>query len=194
MDGLCRWLELFEMPNRDALIRWIAEYQSTYGEELAFKKQFLELLEHPRAFLRDHLPGHITGSSWIVDRTGKFVLLTHHAKLNRWLQPGGHADGQEDVMAVAHREAYEETGLTSLEPAEPTIFDLDIHPIPARADFPEHLHYDIRFLFVANMDEAFTVTQESHDLAWILNEDIAAKSGNNISIMRMTEKAKRILG
>lgn len=182
-----------EMPYREALIRSITEYQSTYREELAFKKQFLELLGHPRAFFRDHLPGHITGSSWIVDRTGKFVLLTHHAKLNRWLQPGGHADGQEDVMAVAQREAYEETGLTSLEPAARTIFDLDIHPIPARGEFPEHLHYDIRYLFVANMHEAFTVTEESHDLAWIANEDVAEKSGNNISIMRMIEKAKRIL-
>ena len=180
------------MPYRTLLIQAIADYQSAYAEEHAFKKQFLELLEHPRAFFRDHLPGHITASSWIVDRSGRFVLLTHHAKLNRWLQPGGHADGQEDVMAVAQREAYEETGLTSLEPVMPAIFDLDIHPIPARNDFPEHLHYDVRYLFVANMDEAFTVTEESHDLAWIANDDVPMRSGNNISIVRMTEKAKRI--
>lgn len=182
------------MSYRDSLIRSIGDYQSAYAEELAFKKQFLELLEHPRAFFRDHLPGHITGSSWIVDSTGKYVLLTHHAKLNRWLQPGGHADGQEDVMAVAQREAYEETGLTSLEPVMQSIFDLDIHPIPARADFPAHLHYDIRFLFVANRDEAFTVTDESHDLAWIAYNDIPEKSGHNPSIMRMAEKGARALG
>lgn len=182
------------MPYRNSLIRAIGDYQSAYAEELAFRKQFLELIEHPRAFFRDHLPGHITGSSWIIDRTGKYALLTHHAKLNRWLQPGGHADGQEDVMAVAQREAYEETGLISLDPVMHTIFDLDIHPIPARGDFPAHLHYDIRFLFRANKDEAFTVSDESHDLAWIANEDIAEKSGNNISIIRMAEKAKRILG
>lgn len=177
------------MPHRNLLIRSIADFKSAYAEELAFRNQFLELLEHPRAFFRDHLPGHITASSLIVDRTGKYVLLTHHAKLNRWLQPGGHADGQEDVMAVAQREAYEETGLTSLHPVMPTIFDLDIHPIPARGDFPAHLHYDIRFLFAANMDEAFTVSEESHDLGWIAFDDIADKSGNNISIIRMAEKA-----
>ena len=182
------------MHHRSSLIRAIADHQSAYAEERDFKKQFLVLLEHPRAFFRDHLPGHITASSWVVDRTGKFVLLTHHAKLDRWLQPGGHADGQEDVMAVAQREAYEETGLTSLEPVMPAIFDLDIHPIPERAGFPAHLHYDVRFLFAANKDEAFTVTGESHDLAWIANEDIGEKSGNNPSMMRMTEKARAISG
>lgn len=179
------------MTYRNSLIRSIAEYQSAYAEELVFRKQFLALLEHSRAFYRDHLPGHITASSWIVDRTGQYALLTHHAKLNRWLQPGGHADGQEDVIAVAQREAYEETGLTSLTPVTTAIFDLDIHPIPERPDFPAHLHYDIRFLLKANRDEAFTVTEESHDLAWIDNGDIPHKTGNNLSILRMAEKVRR---
>ena len=102
------------MPYRQSLMRSIETYQSTSGDEVVFKNQFLELLKHPRAFFRDHLPGHITASSWIIDKDRKSVLLTHHAKLDRWLQPGGHADGQEDVLAVAQREAYEETGLTSL--------------------------------------------------------------------------------
>lgn len=182
------------MPYRNSLIRSLAEYQSAYSDELVFRKQFLALLEHPRAFHRDHLPGHITASSWIIDRTGQYTLLTHHAKLNRWLQPGGHADGQEDVMAVAQREAYEETGLTSLAPVTPAIFDIDIHSIPARPDFPEHLHYDIRFLLKANMEEAVTITEESHDLAWISNRDIPQKTGNNLSILRMAEKVMKLLG
>jgi len=181
------------MPYRSSLIRSLVEYQSLYAEELAFRKPFLVLLEHPRAFHRDHLPGHITASSWIIDRTGQYSLLTHHAKLNRWLQPGGHADGQEDVIAVAQREAYEETGLTSLSPVTEAIFDIDVHPIPARPDFPEHLHYDIRFLLKANMDEAFTITDESHDLAWIRNGDIPVKTGNNLSILRMAEKVTNFL-
>lgn len=177
------------MPYRNSLIRALTGYQSTYAEELVFRKQFLALLEHPRAFFRDHLPGHITASSWIVDSTGQYTLLTHHAKLNRWLQPGGHADGQEDVIAVAQREAYEETGLTSLTPVTTAIFDLDIHAIPERSDFPQHFHYDIRFLLKANMDEAFTITEESHDLAWTANSDITEKTGNNVSMLRMAAKA-----
>ena len=180
------------MPYRTSLISAISDYRTEYPEELRFKKEFLELLEHPRAFFRDHLPGHITGSAWIVDRSRQYALLTHHAKLSRWLQPGGHADGHEDVLAVSQREAYEETGLISLQPLATTIFDLDIHPIPEKPDFPAHLHYDIRFVFEANMDEAFTISGESHDLAWVANEELEAKTAGNISILRMAEKAKRL--
>ena len=178
------------MPYRKLLIQSIRAYHSGYPEELAFKKQFVELLEHPRAFFRDHLPGHITASSWIIDPSRKFSLLTHHAKLHRWLQPGGHADGQEDVLAVAQREAWEETGLTSLKVFGAGIFDLDIHPIPARPDFPEHLHYDIRFLLVASMQEPFTISAESKDLAWLSGPEIIQKTGSNHSILRMAEKVK----
>src|SRR5687768_14738782 len=99
------------MTDRQSLIASLTDYQTLYSEESAFREQFLELLQHPRCFHRDHLPGHITGSAWIIDDTGKFVLLTHHAKLNRWLQPGGHADGDENVVRVALRETEEETGL-----------------------------------------------------------------------------------
>ena len=176
------------MLYRNSLIQSINRYNPDSRDETSFKKQFLELLEQPRAFFRDHLPGHITASSWIIDRDCEYALLTHHAKLNRWLQPGGHADGQEDVLAVAQREAYEETGLTSLQVMLPEIFDLDIHLIPERKDFPEHYHYDVRFLFQANKEELFTISDESRDLAWVANNEVPRKTGNNVSILRMAQK------
>lgn len=185
-------IDISSMPHRDLLIQSIHQYQPDSRDEIAFRKRFLELLEHPRAFFRDNLPGHITASSWIVDKDRKFALLTHHAKLNRWLQPGGHADGQEDIVAVAQREAYEETGLTSLQLMLPEIFDLDIHPIPGRKDFPAHYHYDIRFLFQANIDESIAMSGESHDLAWIPNDEIPRKTANNISILRMAQKVQNL--
>lgn len=180
------------MPYRDSLIGDIQSYNTNSSDELAFKKQFLELLDHPRAFFRDHLPGHITASSWIVDKSRKFALLTHHAKLNRWLQPGGHADGHEDTLAVAQREAYEETGLTSLQVILPQIFDLDIHVIPERAEFPEHFHYDIRYLFQANIEESISISAESHDIKWISNEEIPHKTKNNVSMLRMAQKVSQM--
>lgn len=176
------------MEYRHSLIESIRSYQSRFPEELAFKKRFLELLEHRRAFFRDHLPGHITASAWIIDTSRQYALLTHHAKLSRWLQPGGHADGVEDVMNVAKNEAREETGLTSLRLAGGEILDLDIHSIPTRGDFPAHLHYDIRFLFTASKDEPFVISEESIDLAWIPHAEIASRTGNNGSILRMVEK------
>lgn len=180
------------MSTRESLQSTLKKYHSSYSEETAFTKQFLTLLENPRCFFRDHLPGHITGSSWIVDESKKFVLLTHHAKLNRWLQPGGHADGDEDVIAVATREAEEETGLKSIRLLSKEIFDIDIHPIPARKDFPHHDHYDIRFLFEVSKDEPFTITEESNDLKWIHIDDLSKVTHNNISMMRMAEKVAAI--
>ncbi|MGC1243596.1 MAG: NUDIX hydrolase [Chryseosolibacter sp.] len=180
------------MVHRTSLAEAIRTYHSPYPEEAAFKKPFLELLSHPGAFFRDHLPGHITASVWIVDPTHQYALLTHHAKLHRWLQPGGHADGQEDVLAVAQREAWEETGLMSLKVIHSRIFDIDIHTIPGRQDFPEHLHYDIRFLMVAKMDEPFTITEESKELAWFSQPEIIQKTGSNQSILRMAEKVSKL--
>jgi 8-oxo-dGTP pyrophosphatase MutT (NUDIX family) len=180
------------MQSRPSLIKAIQAYTTSYREEFNFIEKFLGLLNHPRSFQRDHLPGHITGSAWIIDPKKEFVLLTHHAKLNRWLQPGGHADGDEDIIRVASREADEETGLKSLAILSQEIFDLDIHTIPARKDFPEHLHFDIRLLFQASMDEPLILTEESHELKWFSLTAVEAISANNQSMMRMAEKAKAI--
>lgn len=180
------------MSTRVSLIAQLARYQSAYAEELTFKDSFLDLLAHDRAFHRDHLPGHITASAWIVDDSGESVLLTLHAKLNRWLQPGGHADGEEDVLAVARREAFEETGLLSLHVLSDSIFDIDIHNIPQRKDFPAHLHFDIRFLLRGDIHETPVLTAESHQLAWQPVGGLAALTGNNASMLRMAEKVKRL--
>lgn len=137
-------------------------------------------------------PGHVTGSAWIVSPDRQWTLLIHHRKLNRWFQPGGHADGDPDVAAVARREAEEETGLASLKlvgrPDEPAaIFDVDIHPIPARGDTPEHLHYDIRFLLEADPDEPFGDSDEITNIRWVLLENVLNYTDSE-SILRMVRK------
>jgi 8-oxo-dGTP pyrophosphatase MutT (NUDIX family) len=180
------------MKDRNGLIEGLNQYSYGFTEEISFKKKFFTLLEHPRAFFRDHLPGHITGSAWIVDQSRQHTFLTHHVKLNRWLQPGGHADGEEDVFRVALREAQEETGLKSLKAFSTSIFDIDIHTIPARKDFPEHEHYDVRFLFVAAYHEEFTISEESHDLAWISLNDLNRYVNDSESILRMAKKVQSL--
>jgi len=104
---------------------------------------------HPDCLLRSNLAGHLTGSAFVVDRDRKRLLLIHHKSLDRWLQPGGHADGDPDLAAVARREVLEETGLGDLELLVPGPFDLDIHTIPEKRGVPAHLHYDVRFLLAA---------------------------------------------
>ncbi len=169
------------------LILSIKLYESNYKDEHEFCIRFLQLLKNPNCYLRTYLPGHITGSAWIIDETHKYTLLTHHAKLDKWLQPGGHADGNENITAVALLEANEETGLKNIQLLNHKIFDLDIHTIPARNDFPEHLHYDVRFIMQASRKEPLTITEESKDLQWVLLANLEKYTANQ-SIHRMKEK------
>jgi 8-oxo-dGTP pyrophosphatase MutT (NUDIX family) len=178
------------ITTRAALINAIREYKPVSNEEADFCPLFLSLLNNSDCYQRDYLPGHITGSSFIVDETRTFTLLTNHAKLNKWLQPGGHADGEEDILNVSLREAQEETGLKNFKLLHDTIFDIDVHLIPARKEFPEHYHYDVRFLFEASRDESIILSEESHDLAWKPIRDIALITEQNISMIRLAEKVK----
>jgi 8-oxo-dGTP pyrophosphatase MutT (NUDIX family) len=176
------------MTTRRDLARCLQDYLSAFSEEQKFVAQFLDLLKNDRAYHRDFLPGHLTGSAFILDRTREYALLVHHAKLNRWLQPGGHADGDENIVAVARREAEEETGLKNLKLLHP-LFDIDIHAIPARKDFPQHDHYDIRCLFMADKRDNIMLSDESHAVEWISLTHVVEKTAGNNSIRRMIEKA-----
>jgi len=164
----------------------IQSYASDFVEEQKFISSFLELLTHKDCFQRTHLPGHITGSAWILNKERTRTLLVHHAKLNKWVQPGGHAEGEENILNVALREAEEETGLKTFK-SSAKIFDVDIHLIPERKDFPEHLHYDIRFLLEADDQEQIVVSEESHDVQWIDLSELE-KFTHERSVLRMKEK------
>jgi 8-oxo-dGTP pyrophosphatase MutT (NUDIX family) len=148
---------------------------------------------HPDCFERSCRPGHVTGSAWIVSPDREAVLLTHHRKLDRWLQLGGHADGDSDVLAVALREAREESGLETLEllPGDDgrIPLDIDVHEIPARGAEPVHQHHDVRFLFVARPGEGLRVSDESHDLRWVPWQEISTLTQEE-SILRMQRRAR----
>ncbi|MBL7871545.1 MAG: NUDIX hydrolase [Cyclobacteriaceae bacterium] len=176
--------------NRQTLLHFFSIYITPYLEEKSFIPQFNELLIQQTCFERTHLPGHITGSAWIVDSARTHVLLVHHAKLNKWLQPGGHADGDEHVLRVALREAEEETGLKDLTVISETPFDVDIHLIPARKELAEHFHFDIRFLIEANPEEKIIVSDESHDVKWIPLNNLEDWNSEQ-SILRMKQKLLR---
>ena len=168
----------------------IRAYMTQWPAETETAARYLALLAHPDAFQRTHFPGHITGSAFLVDRTFTHTLLVHHGKLNRWLQPGGHADGDMDVAGVARREANEETGVYHLDLLATDIFDLDIHLIPARTDFPAHDHYDVRYLFCASMEEKVIVSEESHDVRWVPLADLE-RYNPEPSLLRLRDKLPR---
>ncbi|WP_397596079.1 NUDIX hydrolase [Silanimonas sp.] len=141
----------------------------------------------PDVFTRAHLAGHFTGSAFVVSADGARALLLHHAKLDRWLQPGGHADGEIDLAAVALREAEEETGLPGLV-VESGIFDLDRHGIPARGAEPEHSHWDVRFVVRCTSDETPQINRESRAAAWRRIDELAVDGTLEPSIRRMAAR------
>lgn len=136
--------------------------------------RFLTLLKKSHSpFSRTEFPGHITGSCFVVNPQGTKVLLLKHRKLGKWLQMGGHCDGDSDTERVALREAMEETGSQEIElfqwPSFPSHFipDLDIHEIPARKDEPAHFHFDIRYFGICFAPDKLSRSEEEClDLAW----------------------------
>lgn len=181
-------MTIVSSDKRAALYQLLKQYRPENDADRAQQDAILAFVEStPNCFERSHAAGHITGSAWVVDRTGKKVLLTHHKKLNKWLQLGGHADGDSDLRAVALKEAREESGLRDLQPIGNGIFDLDVHPIPERKNEPAHFHYDIRFVFQANGSEQFTVSDESNELAWLDVEKMTSLS-NEEAMLRMARK------
>jgi 8-oxo-dGTP pyrophosphatase MutT (NUDIX family) len=166
----------------------LADYAARWPAEGATVDRFVALLDEAEdPFLRERLAGHFTASAWLVDRSGTRVLLTHHRKLDRWLQLGGHADGVRDFAQVALTEAHEEAGLQDLS-VEAAIFDLDAHDIPEHKGVPAHVHYDVRFVVHANGDEAFVVSDESHALAWREIASLIDDADADPSLRRMASK------
>jgi len=187
---------------------WGKDKLAYAGRDLDFErhqsKQILNLLQRKKScFDRSHFdPGHVTGSALITNPTLDLVLLTHHRKLDKWLQLGGHSDGSSETFDVAFREAEEESGLSefsffdfaALSPSKDdlVLFDLDVHEIPERPNKePAHKHFDVRFLLLTDHNVPFTVSDESHDLKWFKIEE-AMKANSETSMLRQFAKLEHL--
>jgi 8-oxo-dGTP pyrophosphatase MutT (NUDIX family) len=154
----------------EALLTKLRDYKPADALESSHHRAVIELLSSaPDAFSRSHFtPGHVTAGCFIVDPTAGTLLLHHHRRLDRWLQMGGHIDGQETPLMAAMREGEEESGLHDLELLSDGIFDVDVHFIPAGKGEPDHHHFDVRYLFRTSNPSAISIDHnESKDLAWV---------------------------
>jgi len=183
--------------HRQHVLRLLRRYQAIHPGEAACVERILGFVgERSDCFERSCLPGHITASAWIASPDRRRFLLTHHRKLDRWLQLGGHADGDPDPRAVALREAREESGMQEFDlltcDAGLELVDVDIHRIPARAPEPAHDHHDLRFLLVARAGQSIRVSDESHDVAWFELAELERRIDES-SLLRLGRKSRAIL-
>ena len=162
------------MPHDDPIAALAASLERHVGadeEEDRDRDRILEFVRrHADPFDRRIAEGHLTGSAIVVSADGGRVLMLHHRKLDRWLQPGGHANpGEGSGEEVALREALEETGIVglALHPTAPRPLDVDVHDIPARRNEPAHEHLDLRYLVTAPEDATLSPqVEELHALRW----------------------------
>jgi 8-oxo-dGTP pyrophosphatase MutT (NUDIX family) len=122
-------------------------FDATEAAHVAHLRQFVATTPEPAS--RSTLEGHLTGSAFLVSAAGTAGWLIWHEKLQRWLQPGGHLEPEDaSPWHGALRELCEETGLTEDDvESNGTLFDVDVHAIPARGDEPTHFHFDLRYRF-----------------------------------------------
>jgi 8-oxo-dGTP pyrophosphatase MutT (NUDIX family) len=162
------------MPDDDPIAALAVSLERHVGadeEEARDRDRILEFVRrHADPFDRRIAEGHLTGSAIVVSADGGRVLMLHHRKLDRWLQPGGHANpGERSGEEVALREALEETGIVGLQlhPAAPRPLDVDVHDIPARENEPAHEHLDLRYLVSAPEGAVLSPQiEELHALRW----------------------------
>ncbi len=180
--------------HRQDLLNYLRSHRSRFMEEVAYVRRAVEYIENNEdCFEREHAPIHVTGSAWVVNPSLDLVLMVHHGKLHDWFQPGGHADGDPDVLRVASREAQEESGVdeSHIRLLMPQVFDVDMHWIPATPGVPGHGHIDIRFLL--EIDDVHDVpgSDESHEVKWIPLTRVLSYN-NNRSTYRMVEKTRHL--
>ena len=188
--------------NSSKILNLLEKYQPENEAGLSCKNRMLSFISgNSNCFRSEHPPlrgqenvsdmGHVTGSAWILSPDRKAVLLTHHKKLNMWLQLGGHSDGEPDVLKTALREAHEESGILDIAPISENIFDIDIHIFPKKKNIEAHLHYDIRFCLQSSSYE-FYVSDESNDLRWVPILEITGDQYDP-SVRRMAQKTALLL-
>lgn len=170
------------------LVELLQKYMPTDSWEQDCKEKMFEFIkQHTDCFERSLNIGHFTGSVWLLNHDKSKALLTHHAKLDKWMQLGGHCDGDSDILNVALKEAQEESGIQHIIPISKNIFDIDIHLVPARGDRKEHYHYDVRFLLQVIGNDSLVQNHESKELRWISKSREELPTTNR-SVVRMFDK------
>ena len=180
--------------HRQDILNLLDDYDTRFLDEASHVARARRwIMTHEEIFNREN-PVHVTASAWVVNPARTHIFMVHHGKHHQWFQPGGHADGDNDVLRVALKEASEESGLdmAHIRLLHRKVFDVDIHAVPTAHAVPEHAHIDIRFLVEMDDDVPVPGSHESHEVRWIPLREVAAMSRLR-STHRMLEKTRHLM-
>ncbi len=180
--------------HRENLIQHLLSYRTAFMEEAAMVDRTLRFIyAHQNCFDRHLAHGHVTGSAWVLNPARTHTLMLHHRKLDRWFQPGGHADGDPDILQVVLKETAEESGIdvSNITLLSDAIFDVDIHTIYPSPHDDRHEHFDIRFLLEIDDRLPIPGNSESHQVAWIPLSRVSHYN-NMRSLYRMVRKTEQL--
>lgn len=180
--------------HRQQLLQLLTHYKPPFLEEAAMAERTRRFIaQHSNCFDRSLATGHVTGSAWVLNPARSHVLMLHHRKLDLWLQPGGHADGDPDITRVVLKETAEEAGVEpeQVRLVRDDVFDVDVHTVHASGRDPRHEHFDIRFLVEIDDRVPLLGNDESHEVGWVPLGQVA-RFNNARSIYRMVQKTRRL--
>ena len=136
----------------------LERYEPMNEQEMMDKKLMIDFIEHHDNYLdRSNLYGHFTASSFVVNKALTKIVFGYHHIYQSWSWIGGHADGNDDLLAVALKETSEETGLHHLKLLSPDIFSIDVIYVHNHQKYgqyvPDHLHLNVAYVIIADEDE-----------------------------------------
>ena len=172
----------------------IERYQPYNEQEARDQDVMLTFLsENDDAFLRENRIAHMTASAWVVNRARTKVLMVYHRIYDSWSWTGGHADGEEDLLAVALREVREETGVRHVRPVSEEIYSLEILTVDGhekRGEYvPSHLHMNVTYLLEADEEDALRVCEaENSGVRWFTLDDALKASTEPWFVQRIYKK------
>lgn len=179
---------------REQLIRQIRAYRPWNAQEERDKALILRFLEENEdAFLRSNPSAHMTASAWVVNPARDRVLMVYHKIYDSWSWTGGHADGEEDLLAVALREVREETGVEHVRPVDGEIYSLEILTVDGHEKRGEyvssHLHMNLTYLLEADDTDPLRVCEdENSGVGWFSPEDALRASSEPWFVQRIYKK------
>lgn len=159
------------------LLEGLARYVPFNEQEMRDRALLLHALREEKAvFSRENERMHMTASAWVTNEAHDCVLMVYHNLYDSWSWLGGHADGEEDLLAVALREVREESGLAHVRPATEEIFSVEVLTVAGHEKHgryvSSHLHLNVTYLLVADDTDALRVKpDENSGVRWFTPEE-----------------------